>query len=365
VSARTFRLDVVSATARPGPVPGAVGIASISGPGVPHAAIPRTGAVRGSCSDLRGTAGTSQIALRLTGGVSQLDAGSPLRAAGCGPLNLPAGSSELRIPGGVLRPDLVRLDSRAPAGPTTQVGGGTVIDAGRTGRDSHKDVRLSLHGPAWLVLGEGYNKGWRATCDGHGLGAPRVIDGYSNGWLVGGTCRSASFVFAPNNTLRIAEIVSLVAALALLILLIARRPRAAPAHEPPRDNHFASADAPAPWPLSHALAAGALALLVGGFLFALRAGVLIGPAVALILWRGVGARRMLLAAGGLLVVVVPAIYLLFPAHSRYGFDNEYATEHLGAHWVAVAAVVLLIVALWRMLSQMRRGASARGSRSST
>jgi hypothetical protein len=301
----------------------------------------------------------------VTGNVTQLDTGTPLRATGCGPLRLPAGSSELRLPGGVFRPDLVRLDSPAPAGPTTQLGGGTVVNAGRTGRGSHKDVRLALHGPAWLVLGEGYNKGWRATCDGHGLGAPQVVDGYSNGWLVNGTCRNASFVYAPNKILRVAEIVSLVAALVLLILLIVRRPRATAPLGPPRDNDFTSADAPHRWPLSRALAAGVLAALVFGFVFALRAGVLIGPAVALILWRGIGARRMLLVAAGLLVVAVPAIYLIFPAHGTHGFDNEYATEHLGAHWVAVAAAVLLIVALWRMLSQLRRNASARESRSST
>jgi arabinofuranan 3-O-arabinosyltransferase len=360
VSSKAFRLDVVSTTARPGFVPTAVGIASISGPGVPKASIPRSGALRGSCGDLRGTAGTSQIALRVSGSVAQLDAGTPLRATGCGALALPAGTSELQMPGDVFRPALVRLDSPAPAGPTTQLGGGTVLNAGRTGRGSHKGVRLALHGPAWLVLGEGYNKGWRATCDGHDLGAPQVIDGYSNGWLVKGSCRNASFTYAPNNTLRIAEIVSLVAALALLILLIMRRPRAAMPADPPRDNDFTSADAPARWPLSRALAAGLLAALVFGFVFALRAGVLIGPAVALILWRGIGARRMLLVAAGLLVVAVPAIYLLFPAHDRHGFDNEYASAHLGAHWVAVAAAVLLILALWRMLSQLRRNASARG-----
>jgi arabinofuranan 3-O-arabinosyltransferase len=366
VSSTSFRLEVVSATAHPGFVPAAVGIASISGPGVPQVAIPRSGALRGACGDLRGTAGTTPIALRVTGTVAQLDAGTPLRATGCGKLPLPAGTSELQMPGGVFRPDLVRLDSAAPAGPTTQLGGGTVLNAGRTGRGSHKDVRLALHGPAWLVLGEGYNKGWRATCDGHSLGTPQVVDGYSNGWLVNGTCRNASFVYAPNKTLRIAEIVSLVTALALLILLIVRRPRAATPVDPPRDNDFTSgADAPARWPLSRALAAGVLAALVFGFVFALRAGVLIGPAVALILWRGIGARRMLLVAAGLLVVAVPAIYLLFPAHGTHGFDNEYATAHLGAHWVAVAAAVLLILALWRMLSQLRRNASARGSRSST
>jgi hypothetical protein len=351
---------VVAAGGRPGVAQDAVGIATISGPGVPRAAVPRTGALRGACGDLRGSAGPNALALRVTGTVEELDAGTPLRAVGCAPLILSAGTTDLRLPGGLFRPDLVRLDSPAPAGPTTLLGGGRVLNPGRTGRGSHKDVRLVLHGPAWLVLGEGYNKGWRATCDGRGLGAPQVIDGYSNGWRVNGTCRRASFVFGPNRTLHIAELLSLVAALALLILLALRRPRAALAVPTPRDNDFASADAPVRWPATCALAAGAAAALVFGFVFALRAGVVIGPAVGLILWRGIGARRMLLVAGALLVVAVPPIYLLFPAHGQHGFDSKYAIEHLGAHWVGVAAVVLLILALGRMLRTLRRDASARG-----
>jgi hypothetical protein len=82
----------------------------------------------------------------------------------------------------------------------------------------------------------------------------------------------------------------------------------------------------------------------------LRAGVFIGPAVALLLWRGAGTRSLLLAAGALLVLVLPALYLLFPAEDRGGYNTEYAQELLGAHWVAVAAFVLLALALGRMIS---------------
>jgi hypothetical protein len=91
-----------------------------------------------------------------------------------------------------------------------------------------------------------------------------------------------------------------------------------------------------------------------GFVFALRAGVLIGPAVALILWRGVPARALTLAAGGLLAVAVPVLYVLFPGDDRGGYDTRYAVEHLGAHWVAVAAFVLLFLALARTLLTARR-----------
>jgi hypothetical protein len=115
-----------------------------------------------------------------------------------------------------------------------------------------------------------------------------------------------------------------------------------------------------PWrlPARHALAAALLAAAVFGFVFALRAGVVIGPAVGLVLWRGVSARALTLAAGALLAVVVPLLYLLSPGDDRGGYDTRYAIEHLGAHWVAVAAFVLLVLALARTLATARRKVAA-------
>ncbi|MCW3009949.1 MAG: hypothetical protein JWO90_353, partial [Solirubrobacterales bacterium] len=113
------------------------------------------------------------------------------------------------------------------------------------------------------------------------------------------------------------------------------------------------APAPVPLPLRRALALGVVASLVIGFLFALRAGALLGPVVAFVLWRGIGAERLTLAAGALLGLAVPALYVLFPGDDRGGFSTTYATDHLAAHWVAVAAVVLLALALVRTLSTAR------------
>jgi hypothetical protein len=91
-----------------------------------------------------------------------------------------------------------------------------------------------------------------------------------------------------------------------------------------------------------------------GFVFAIRAGVAVAPAVALILWRGWSPRPLILTAGVLLAAVVPALYLIFPGSDRGGYDTDFAVEHLGAHWVAVAAVVLLVLALVRTLSTASR-----------
>ena len=70
-----------------------------------------------------------------------------------------------------------------------------------------------------------------------------------------------------------------------------------------------------------------------------------------------------LIAGGL-AIVVPALYLLFPGRNRGGYSTSYATEHLGAHWVTVAAVLALATALvWQLAvsrARARRDARAAG-----
>ncbi|HKP90814.1 MAG TPA: hypothetical protein VJT75_12685, partial [Thermoleophilaceae bacterium] len=220
---------------------------------------------------------------------------------------------------------------------------GRVEAQGRHGRGEYTGIRVAPAGPSWLVLGESYNRGWRAECDGRSLGAPHVVDGFANGWRVGPGCRSVELRFAPQRAVEIGYLVGGLACLVLVAILLFRRPRrdepaAAPANLPVDDERR-------PWPLRRALVAGLVAGAVLGFAFALRAGVVIAPAVALILWRGWSPRVLILAAGALLTVVVPVVYLLFPGDDRGGYDTEYAVEHLGAHWVTVAAVVLLVVAV--------------------
>ena len=44
--------------------------------------------------------------------------------------------------------------------------------------------------------------------------------------------------------------------------------------------------------------------------------------------------------------------------SAGGNHYGYATQHLTAHWVAVAAIGLMFVALWRTLAAARKVSSA-------
>jgi hypothetical protein len=106
------------------------------------------------------------------------------------------------------------------------------------------------------------------------------------------------------------------------------------------------------WPLRRALAAGLAAGLVLGFVFALRAGAFLGPLTFLVLWRGVSARALALAAGAALLVGLPVLHLAVGLPDE-GFDTNYAAQRIAEHWLAVGAVCALGGALWRTLGAPR------------
>jgi hypothetical protein len=322
---------------------------------------------------------SAPLPMRVTGAGK----GRPLRARPCGePVSLPAGVATLTTRDGSLRADLLRLRSPAPRPLPAPAAPGRVLDPGNDGRGKRDGVRVALTAPAWLILAESFNRGWRAECDGRDLGKPHPIDGFANGWRAPRDCRDVEFSFAPQRTMNAGFAISALACAALLVLLaigaIRRLGRGAGARTTPMPKahdevDFADAFRREGRPdagetvadgrrmsLRWAVAAGAGAGLVGAFVFALRAGVVIGPAVALLLWRGMGPAALAVAAGVLTAVVLPAIYLLFRPDDAGGFNSEFAADLTGAHWVAVAVWVLfaLAVALTVSTASRRRRAGA-------
>jgi len=315
--------------------------------------------------------GSSHLALRPVGRAADVLAGRPLRARPCGAaVALPAGLATLTTDDGPLRADLLRLRSPAPRPLPAPAAPGRVLDRGEDDRGKRDGVRIELTAPAWLVLAESFNRGWRAACDGHDLGEPRPIDGFANGWRAPRDCRHVDFSFAPQQTMNAGFAVSALVCAMLLALLVVGAVHRARADHPssidvdvtanmsPQRRHrcwlagAGTADDGVGWPLAAAI--GAVAGLAGAFLFALRAGVVIGPAVALLLWRGVGPAALAIAAGALTAVVLPAIYLLFPPDDAGGFNSEFAADLTGAHWVAVAVWVLFAVAVALTVSTASR-----------
>jgi arabinofuranan 3-O-arabinosyltransferase len=167
------------------------------------------------------------------------------------------------------------------------------------------------------------------------------------GWRVPADCRSADLWFAPDRTVRLGYAVSAPVLLVLLLLLVLRRP---PATRAVVSLELPDSDPPARLPARRAALAALAAGAVLGFVFAARAAPLIALGTFVILWRGIGVRALVAAAGALLLVAVPLLTLALPVRNPGGFNFEYAQDRIAVHWVAVAAVVLLVLALARVLS---------------
>jgi hypothetical protein len=313
------------------------------------------------------------VPARVSGTVEELDGGRALRLRGCAPVELPAGASHVSVPPGeVFRADALRLAAPAP-NPVATAGAPQVTDSGEGWNGSRDGVRLALNGPAWLVLAESWSKGWHAFCTGRDgeereLGAPEPIDGFATGWQTPADCASARFAFAPQRAADASYLLSLAAAVAMLAFLLVAlwRRRTDRARAPSRGRSLLdavpAADPPLQLPWRWALAAGVAAGLVGGFLFALRAGAVLAPLTVLALRAGVTA-RWLLAVAAACIALLPLIYLVFPPRHR-GNEFGYPNDLVGAHWVALLAVLCLLAAGVLLAIRLRR-ASASGSRSST
>jgi arabinofuranan 3-O-arabinosyltransferase len=72
--------------------------------------------------------------------------------------------------------------------------------------------------------------------------------------------------------------------------------------------------------------------------------------VFVVLWRGIDAKPLAIAGGLVLSVAVPVLTLLIRPENRGGYNPDYTNERIAVHWVAVAGLTLLILALARALA---------------
>jgi hypothetical protein len=244
-----------------------------------------------------------------------------------------------------------------------------VLDPGRDHHGGRSGVRVDVRGPSWLTLGQSYDAGWRATCDGRDLGAPRPLQGYANAWPVERGCRAVAFAYRPQRLADAGYAISGAACAALLAVLGVgglrrrRRQAALAASVPPPSAPLPEVPAARPLPLAVAVAVALPAAVRVAGTFGLRAGAVAAPLLAVLLWRGVADRALGLLAAGLLGIVVPAIYVGVAVLGRGavlgGNSTQYGADRLAAHWVAVAAFVALVVVLWRTLAAARATRAAR------
>ena len=224
LTGRRFRLEILATN--PGRNPErrlrSVAIGEVMGIGQAAPQPRRRGAFQAPC----GAVTVAGVPARLSGTLQQLDSGRPLRLRGCRRVALPAGASTVSSPpGAVFRADHVRLASAAPR-PLAAAAASRVTDSGEGWNGSRDGVRLSLAGPAWLVLAESWSKGWHAYCaardgDERDLGAPMAIDGFAVGWRAPAGCATARFEFRPQRLATGAYVLSAVAVVVMLLVLLA------------------------------------------------------------------------------------------------------------------------------------------------
>ncbi len=291
------------------------------------------------------------VPVRVTGTTAAAEAGSPLAVTSCGEaLQIPEGRSDLTTPRGAtvgLDLDRVVLDT-APSGEVPSAPKAATLRVDGSSRTSYDLSLGGLDAPTWLVLGQSHNDGWHLTADGVDLGAPRLVNGFANGWLLDPDQLPAGvhlqLVWTPQRVVWIALAASALALLACLLLVFRRRtPDAAePRSKELRPTFIALTDGfgqPLPWltTASCALASGiATWALVRPAWWSLPVGLLVGFA-ARSRWGWVALRGVSLA----LLSAAGAFVVLRQIRSGIPVDFDWPLRFEVVHPLPLAAFVLL------------------------
>lgn len=199
------------------------------------------------------------VAVRVSGSVADAMSGELLSATVCddAPILLEGGEhvvtgQESRRIG--LNVDRVVLGGPVPGGDAASRETGssastaTVVDESRTGRTVEV---TGCDDGCWLIQGEGFHSGWKATIDGESLGPPQLISGGFNGWWVPPASErpdspgavTVEIEWTVQRRLHIALAVSALAAIGAVVLIVReRRVPPAPPVEPARLRFFGPSD---------------------------------------------------------------------------------------------------------------------------
>ncbi|MFM7060323.1 MAG: alpha-(1-_3)-arabinofuranosyltransferase family protein [Actinomycetes bacterium] len=209
--------------------------------------------------------------------------------------------------------------------------------------------------PFWLVLGQSYNDGWRATADGMDLGEPQLVDGYANAWYIrpkaSGPMR-VELAWAPQRAVNIALWVSLAGGIACLVIvgvgLRRRRRRPAPRLDGPQVRVSTTVGA-----VERRRRVG---LSVGAALIAgLTIGPIVGIVTGLVAWVACGGgriRRGIRLAPPVLLLVIAVGTPVQQRIERHTAAFDWTSHFEWARWLAWCAVVAL--ALDVLVATLRR-----------
>ncbi|HEY6317829.1 MAG TPA: alpha-(1-_3)-arabinofuranosyltransferase family protein [Acidimicrobiia bacterium] len=348
-----------------------VAIAELGIPGVQRPALPTD--VPAACRTDLVTLDGRPLPVRLVGTTATAVAGGPLQVQACNPdggapapLHLTAGTHLLRaVPGTTTGIDLdgLVLASGAGGGAATLTGPATTLAAPApappalhltsSGETTVHGTVSGAQGPFWLVLGQSFNSGWHAVVNGHDLGAPQLVDGMSNGWLVHpghATTLSVTLKWTPQNRVWVALAISGLTMLlcALLALWPRRRVAVATVDDPDGPVELASPFIAAGLtPTRRAIVSTTAAVtLVAGLIVNPLVGILAGALTVGVLLRPrlrwtltVGAPAALAVAGGYVFIqqwrhMYPSIFT-WPTF----FDSVHVIGWLAVILLSVDALV--------------------------
>jgi hypothetical protein len=335
-----------------------IAVAELGIPGVSEP-LP-TGPLSSACRDDLITIDGQPVSARLGGTVQQARALDPLTITPCnGTVTLGAGDHVVETAvGRDLGINVDRLVfTSAPVGAPTPTAGSSA-QAAPVLHVAHQSATSATvttttapgQGPFWLVFGQSQDKGWKATVKGHSLGTPVVVNGYANGWLVtppaNGGPLTVVLTFTPQHVVNVALLVSALGILLCLglALFTGARRVVAGADEAPVLVSPMEASAWRPRP-SVAVATAVVAGIVGGVVIAPLAGVGLGAAAALVLWRPQW--RAVLTVGSVALLAGSVLYVL-QLQVRYRFPTKIEwPEHFDkvalVPWVALGLLLLSAV----------------------
>jgi arabinofuranan 3-O-arabinosyltransferase len=348
-----------------------VAIAELGIPGVQRPALPTD--VPSACRSDLVTLDGRPLPVRLVGTTATAVAGGALQVQACNPdggapapLHLTAGTHLLRaVPGTTTGIDLdgLVLASGAGGGAATLTGPATTLASPApappalhltsSGETTVHGTVSGAQGPFWFVLGQSFNSGWHAVVNGHDLGAPQLVDGMSNGWLVHpghATTLSVTLKWTPQNRVWVALAISGLTMLLCALLALWPRRRVAVATVDDPDGPVALASpfiATGFTPTRRAIVSTTAAVtLVAGLIVNPLVGILAGALTVGVLLRPrlrwtltVGAPAALAVAGGYVFIqqwrhMYPSIFT-WPTF----FDSVHVIGWLAVILLSVDALV--------------------------
>lgn len=338
--------------------------------GLPRTVAPLPAEVPSTCRTGVLTVGGIDVPVALAGSTTTAQDRGALDLRPCVAVDLPVGETRIATTAGAttgIDVDRLVLDTgpqiRGAFGlpDPNAAGPSPTITPQQTGELTWKVGVTGATSPYWIVLGQSWSPGWRATVDGHDLGEPTLIDGIANGWrldpAVVGADTTVTITWPAQRVVWIAALASALwfaGILAALLVLGAlawrhrRRSGGAPTAlvdaltvttiDGPVFARPSAARIDVGARLLSIVIGGGLGLLIGGPVV----GSVLGVVTAIAVWTPRGRWVFALTTAGSLAVVT-AIVVVKQWRKRYRPGVEWPSAFPFVHELGLVAVLVVVV----------------------